>query len=463
MPRRCYAARMLLPLLLACTSPEGPAPAAPRAEARPDIVLVVVDTLRADHLSLYGHERPTSPNIDRLGAQGAWYSRAYAHSGWTLASFASLLTGLFPSEHRVVRDSRDPTRFGRLPPEIVTLGEALSEAGYATGAVVNNTFLAPEFGLQQGFDTWDWKGADTASHRGATDTNAAGLAWLERQKGPSLLLLHYMEPHFSYSPPDDVRGTFAPREDPPIPTPIPDGAIMAWRTGAPPSPEVQDYVKRLYDEEILAADRAIGQLVAALERRDRWERTVLVITADHGEEFWDHGGFEHGHSVYGELTRVPLVVVGAPARGEVREVVSHADLFQGLLGLAGATRPPGSRGVDLFATGAAREGLALSENCLYGPEQTSVVDGRSRMTVDLAAGSAEVWRVGERGDERTRLQGQEQAQEGERLLPELKRLRGGLDPIEAGDGTRIQSAETFQQLKSLGYLEDPEVTPSPAR
>ncbi len=452
----CYAGVMLLLSLLACQPDDAP----PAPPPRPDIVLVVIDTLRADHLGVYGHTRATSPNIDALAREGAWYSRAYAQSGWTLASFASMLTGTLPHEHRVVRDGRDPTRYGHLDAGLTTLAEALGAAGYATGAVVNNTFLAPEFGLNQGFQSWDWQGADNGSHRTADQTVDLGLAWLDAQAGPGFLLLHLMEPHMGYTPPEDVRGTFAPRESPPIPLPFvsaEQAGVGFGKTGPPPSAEVQDYISRLYDEEIFTADRAVGRLVAGLRERGRLDRAALIVTADHGEELWDHGGFEHGHALTGELVRVPLVVRMEGARGgpsgRVDTVVEHLDLFQGILGLAGAQRPAGSRGEDLFG-GALTDGAALSENCLYGPDRAAIVDRTHRLSVDLLRGAGEVWAVSEDGTERERLQGPAQSAQGERLLPQLQAARGGLAPIDAGGATRIPSAEAFQQLKALGYLEE---------
>lgn len=425
-------------------------------------MLVVIDTLRADHLGVYGHSRPTSPNIDALAARGAWYSRAYAQSGWTLASFASLLTGQLPHEHRVVRDGRDASRFGHLDPQIPTLATRLGAGGYVSGAVVNNTFLAPEFGLNQGFSLWDWKGADNRANRSADETVRVGLEWLEKQGGPSFLMLHMMEPHMGYVPPEDVRGTFAPKENPPFPLPFQsaDQAGIGWgSTKEPPSPEIQDYVSRLYDEEIFTADRAVGSLVRGLEAAGRMERTVLVVTADHGEEHWDHGGFEHGHTLNGELVRVPLVVVGAPTRGRVDAVVEHVDLFQGLLGLAGLGRPAQTRGDDLFAPGFSGQ-TAVSENCLYGPDRVAIVDRNTRLSVDLARGIGDLFAVAEDGSERLRLQEADQQREGDRLLPLLKAARGPLKAIEAGGDTRIPSAEAFQQLKALGYIDEAEEPPA---
>ena len=157
-PLRSLAGLAAVWLLAACSS-EAPTPPPPPANDGPDIILIVIDTLRADRLGIYGHDRPTSPNIDALARNGTWFRRAYAQSGWTLASMTSLLTGQLPHQHRVCRDAVQTDRFGSLPEPETTLAESLTSAGYRCGAVVNNTFLAPGFGLNQGFDWYDYQGA----------------------------------------------------------------------------------------------------------------------------------------------------------------------------------------------------------------------------------------------------------------------------------------------------------------
>ena len=132
---------------------------------KPNVVVIVVDTLRADRVGVYGHNRPTTPNIDRWAAQGIVFERAYAHSGWTLPSTVSMLTGLYPHEHRVGRSPTNPTEFGSLPEDRVTMAELFQKADYQTMAVVNNTFLAPDFGLSQGFESFDYRGADNQDIR----------------------------------------------------------------------------------------------------------------------------------------------------------------------------------------------------------------------------------------------------------------------------------------------------------
>ena len=289
---------------------------------------------------------------------------------------ASLLTGRLPHEHRVVRDPQAAQRFGQLAPGTTTIAERLGAAGYACGAVVNNVYRSPLFGLDQGFGKdWDYRGSTQETIRSAEETVDAALGWIDRQHAPFFLLVHFMEPPLLYDPPAEVRETFTGHD--PAPVPVPFGrrdALAAPRAGQRPSDEELAYVERLYDEEILYVDGAIGRLLATLRERPRWSETVVVITSDHGEEFFDHGSFEHGHSLYAELTRVPLVVAGPGlARGQVTDVAQHIDVARGILALAGLA--PESAEPNLFSTLRAGqplgEGIAIAEGVLYGPPRAA--------------------------------------------------------------------------------------------
>ena len=192
------------------------------------------------------------------------------------------------------------------------------------------------------------------------------------------------------------------------------------------------------------------------EERGRKDGAIIAVTADHGEEFWEHGGFEHGHAMWSEVTRVPLVVqVPGMAGAQVDTVVEHVDLVRGLLGRAAAPVAPTVRGEDLFAlAGQPDPGrVALQENCLYGPPCISAIDRTHRLTYNPLAGAGEVWEVNDAGMERVRLQGEAQTEHGQRLINVINRRRGGLQPIQAAQGPKVPSAETFQQLAALGYVD----------
>ena len=305
------------------------------AQDRPDIVLVVIDTLRADHLPIYGYERDTSPNLTALARRGLVFDRAFAHSGWTLPGVGSLLTGLYPSEHGLVRDPEGVGFFGGLDPDVSTLASLLADRGYRTAAFVNNVFLSPDFGFDRGFDLYDWEGASNTEIRSARDTVEAALAWLKSAQEPAFAMIHMMEPHQAYDPPAETRGKFAPLDNLPVSVPFSAGGNIGISSSPAPSPSELAAIQALYDEEILAADLALGLLarefIEAKPEKPRW----LWITSDHGEEFWDHGGFEHGHQLFGELIRVPLVAVGPLTRPtRIGVPVQHADVFRTLVELA---------------------------------------------------------------------------------------------------------------------------------
>ena len=481
-------AGLLLSIGCASESPEAPAPGAAQGEPAaapaeaadaPDIVIVVIDTLRADRLSLYGHHRPTSPYLDAIAADGMWFERAYAQSGWTLASFASLLTGQYPHQHLVSRDGCLPERFGRMTPATRTLAEALQEAGYTTGAWMNNTFLAPEFGLKDGFDTYDYQGATNDQHRTAAETVDGGLTWLDQQPKdkPAFLLLHFMEPHLDYAPPADIHGTFAtgPRPEK-LKYPANPNPFTMLQSGKIQLNESEiEYLKQLYDEEILAADKALGQLVDGLKSRGRYDNTLLVITSDHGEEFWEHGRFEHGHALWSELTQVPLVLHGPGARGgqKVETIVEHVDLVSALVRRGGA-RIDGLPGTDLFeiAKAPTTRRAALSENCLYGPSCVSLIDPTHRFILRhvlqmpkdatsreaaLAGAKAQkvinVWGLDGSGMERVELPQDEQQARGRAMAKEVSARRGTLEPLATTTGPALVGFETFSLLKELGYVD----------
>ena len=444
----------------------------------PNILLLVLDTTRADILGVNGGTPKGSPtpNLDQFASHGLNFQRAYAQSSWTLPSFASLLSGQLPHAHGVVRDPEDETRFGRLPDETQTLAERLSAAGYATGAVVNNTYLAPEFGLNQGFDHYDFVGSSNTEHRSAANTVELGLAWLDEQTKPTFLLLHMMEPHLTYDPPADLRGTFASTETT-VSVPFGPGSNwQRWRQGAPPPEEQEaEVIRGLYAEEVLGVDREFGKLLEGLDARDLRGDTLIVVTSDHGEEFWDHGAFEHGHSLMGEVTRVPLIVSGPNlGLGTVDVVVQHVDLTQGLLIAAGLGLQEDLVGANLLGLAALSEGVvgdlrtrtpqrdlpsryALSESVLYGKQRLSIVSQDHRLVLDIESGQATVWKVNAHGREQELVKLEDQSVVGKPLLKILRSIRGNLDegPVSPGPALPPES-EIWTQLANLGYIEKPQ-------
>jgi arylsulfatase A-like enzyme len=435
--------------LLACTcaSLQG-------RDAQADVVLVIVDTLRADRMHFAGHRNPTTPNLDAFLDQATWFSRAYSASSWTLPATATLFTGVNPSEHRVVRDYRDPDLYGSLEEPFETLAEFYKNQGFRTAAFINNAYLAPEFNLHQGFDVYDYQGAGLVDHRTAAETFRAGLDWLASDDIPALLVLQVMEPHADYQIAEPWAGTFT--KDLPHKRDVPIGedliTRMILRQVVPPESD-QIYLSAAYDEEILQVDAALGDLLAALQDRPSWDDTLFALTSDHGEEFWEFGAFEHGHTLHSVVTQVPLVIhgPGIPA-GRNDTLVGHPDLFQALTSRTGAL-------MDAAQSGTTTSGrMVVSEDILYGPQALTLVTDDRRLTVTIPPdGSqkvARLWELNAQGWEGTELsKGGANREEAVHYARILEQLRGSLDPVPAAATTAIPGPETFEMLRQLGYIE----------
>ncbi len=435
--------------LLACVC------AVPRVDAEhPDVVLVIVDTLRADRMHFAGHDRETTPNLDAFTREATWFSRAYASSSWTLPATATLFTGLATSEHRVVRDYRDPDLYGSLEDRFETLAERFQARGYRTAAFINNAFMAPEFNLHQGFDVYDYEGAGPVDHRTANATFEAGLAWLDEDRRPALLVLHVMEPHSDYQIPAPFAGTFTTGLPHKRDVPLGEDLVtrMILQQVVPPDPD-KAYLSAAYDEEILQVDAATGALLAGLKAREAWAHTVFALTSDHGEEFWEFGRYEHGHTLRSVVTQVPLLIRAPgvqPGRNDT--LVGHQDLVEALLQDSGDLLDSARSGTPI--TGRA----VVSEDLLYGPPEISLVTEDHRLTVALSPDGtqkvATLWSLDPQGWEDEELStdpaNREQALA---FARRLEGLRGGLGPRPAAATTAIPGPETFDKLRALGYVD----------
>lgn len=310
-----------------------PPPPTPVVREHPDgppsLVLVVWDTVRADHIGAYGYTaRPTTPHLDALAARSDRYSRAWSSSPWTLPSHASLFTGLDPSVHGAVTATPGgPQRDAwPLPEDAGTLAEVLGAAGYETvGYVGNRAYLDPQFGLAQGFATWELPASSEG--RGAGALTEAGLSWLDRGwsgEAPFLLFLNLMDAHRPY-PEEAPEGWSTPPAYPP--GEAAQGSLAALDrlrhqveiAGEPPDPALREALVARYDQGIARNDAALGLLLEGLAARGLSEDVVLLVTSDHGEAFGEHGIVEHSKDVWEPLVRVPLVL-HAPGQVEGRVV-----------------------------------------------------------------------------------------------------------------------------------------------
>ena len=431
-----------------------------------NVILIVVDTLRADRIGAYGNtQNNTTPNIDKLAQAGLLFEQSYSQSGWTLPSFASLFTGLYPFEHRVVHSSENKDVFGMLSKETSTLATLFRDNGYQTVAFVNNTFLAPQFGLHAGFEDYFYHGADNYKLRTAQKTTALAIDWLKDQgqsndtHNPFFMVIHYMEPHMNLAPSDEVKGIFS-KENKIIQPPFTeiDSNNWALETKRKEHPNMIQEVLHIYDEEIYSVDLAIGNLLKGLDEVDRRKDTLIVFTSDHGEEYWEHGNFGHGHNLYGVLTKVPLIVNGPTLEGLGRHdfLVEHVDVFHSILTYVGITTPEKSRGQDIFSM--ARKGETIdrwiySENTLYGDPMISMTTKSHRLLLNQKNKTATLWKT-ENGINTEPVPQEQQTPLSQPLLRAIKVVRGNIEPIKDLEEIIIPGREIFQQLRALGYIEE---------
>ena len=295
--RRLATAFPALAPALACVAlllaSRAAGPASP--SSRDSILLVVVDTLRADIADgSFSEDRDAMPQLRRIAQQGVRFTQAISPAPWTLPATVSLLSGWNPHRHRFGASASD-WEVLRGDPAAMYLAGAMRDAGYLTAAFVHNPYLRPWFGFDAGFYTL------RPYHGRALDGIALALEWLRDHLGtPSFSLLHLMDPHWPYDAPE---GFGAPRQSCQI-----CDSLFFTQFGVS-TPEVRSEITRRYAAEVHYTDAMLGRLYDTLVAGGALDHTWLVITADHGEELWEHGGFLHGHSLYDELLRVPLVMV----------------------------------------------------------------------------------------------------------------------------------------------------------
>ena len=370
-------------------APERVPEAAPWSGTPPRHVLVVlVDTLRADAIGVYAPGRPgVTPRLDAFADAHLRFDAAVSTSGWTLPAVGSLLTAQWPTVHGGL--GKGDGMLVPIRPELTTVAEVLREAGFRTAAFVNAAFLSPVLGLERGFDVFDHRHAYNDSIRRADETVDAALAFLggagdER----TFVLLHLFDPHLDYDPLPEHAGGLAGRTEPPLPLDW-TGCRSLEREGAPPTPEDVAYVRAAYDAEVAAVDAEFGRLEAGLRELGLWEDSAIVVTSDHGEELWEHGGFEHGHALYDELVRIPLLLKlpgAAPTAGVIPSQVRILDVGPTVLDLVGLDAPPTFVGRSLLPLVDGRDAtdrVAFLEGTLYGHERIGWRTGRYTYVLDL--------------------------------------------------------------------------------
>ena len=454
----------------------------PPSTAPPNVLLIVVDTLRWDRLGCYGNQRGLTPFLDRLSARGFRFHQAYAASSWTRPSVASIFTSRYPSQHGAV------TILNKIDDQELTLAKVLKELGYATGAVSGSPIISAASGFAQGFDRFDefpWRDKVRVD-----PIKARALAWLDRvwpsSGKPVFLYLHLMEPHGPYKPPEPYHTRF--RRGPRLSDAMVNRKLMrAWG----------EFMKRgnaegfrqfnateiavmasLYDGEVASLDAELEHLFQELDRRRFLDNAVVVITSDHGEEFYEHGGTWHGVTLYNETIQVPLLVV-PPGDGGARPVegnVSLVDVAPTILELLHAPAPPAFEGHSFARRIERRSWLgarwtgfwetahddveALSELELSGghpkalPKHTRALVRRSLKVLTQPGGGTESYDLAQDpGEQRPNLPAL--AESSAALLDELRRRYAQLAERASPPAESFELDDaTKDRLRALGYAVD---------
>ena len=457
-----------------------PAVAAPTANEAlpadaPNVLVIVVDTLRADHLPAYGYASGDTPHLDRFAEDAIRFEQAFANASWTRPSFASILTGRYPSSHSVMGKSDG------LPDEVVTLAEALGEGGYETAGFVTNFNVEPHYNFQQGFDTYEFiepefvLGADSASsklllvqtlrrvirkasamvggarpggdYQDAETVNRHVNTWLDSAPSdqPWFLFAAYMDPH-----------------DPYFVHPY-DGEGYSRAAHQHPDPSEAEQLRGLYDGEITYWDSQFGALMDSLRERGLYDDTLIVITSDHGEEFADHGGFWHGTTLYDEQVHVPLFVKlpgNARAGTRVGHWVQSVDLMPTILRHIGLEVPDEVQGGDLndgttrvYAEESHEGNILESVRELSNFEELKLIianDGNRR-----GLDPVEVYRVADDPGERTNV-AESDRERTEALFEALRAAReaateGAVEGVEVDNGE-----DQLERQCALGYMDTQE-------
>lgn len=458
-----------------------------------NVLLIILDTVRADRLSCYGHNRPTTPNLDQIASRGVRFENFYANSSWTLASHASLFTGLYPAAHRATQETL------RLSDGPTTLAEVFGKAGYQTFGASTNSVVSKSSGLARGFDEFvevfrsEYKTRVTEEGKGGHINNIAFedfLSGSDRDR-PFFAFVNYIAAHLPYAPVEPHRSQLL---DANIRGELVARGVELRMTDHYQDESVTDedfnVLSQLYDGELNFLDQYVADLLAALYRDGRLSNTLVVITSDHGENIGDHGHFAHVFNVYNTLLRIPLIVVfpDQAQAGQIRRDTSQLlDLFPTILRYCGISYDAPPAGRDLFARNAESEKPVIMAEYYYPRQVLSVFDSvavaddplkfvpfmrrlRTVQNSDMklivgSDGAEELYRVSEDPYETSNLidhfDQREQKEVLSKTLSALLKKHHGDTPIEPpppvgwmveGFEDVISDPELLEQLRALGYI-----------
>ena len=441
-----------------------------RETSRANVLLIVLDTTRRDHLSCYGYAEKTTPAIDALAAEGLRYDRAITPSSWTLPAHASIFTGMLPTHHRAhfsFDESIDPETiegpmFLPLHPELPTLAEELKKTGYETAGIIAAPLLAAKFGFSRGFDFYeDRLPLDKGFERDAEEVTTLALGWLNEYRAratdkPFFVFLNYFDPHSPYQPPEPWGNPDATQEQ----YDLYSGLYNDVNRGARDlTDDEREMLLSQYDREIRYMDNEIGRLLDDMKRLGLYDSTMIVVTSDHGESFGEHRLLEHGRALYEELIRVPLIVK-YPAKdkraGVVGRRVSILGIGPTILKYVGSPVPKTAHPASLDE----KEHVLIAEiyrdiswmvafGDRFDRDQKAIYDGNHKWIWD-SNGAHELYDISRDPAEENNLWG--------RMPDAERRLKAKLKPLiqESEQLSTLSTPELDKELKNrlraLGYI-----------
>jgi arylsulfatase A-like enzyme len=411
-----------------------------------NVVLLLFDALRPDHMPCYGYKLDTTPFLCEMASQGFVFDRAISQSSWTKPSVGSLFTSVYPHSHKATG------YLDVLSRQFTTLAEMLAENGYHTVGLQANPIIMPEHNFDQGFSeylkfgAWDKAGklVDAFINRVQIDRKHKFFAYF-----------HFMDPHLPYDPPAEHRRVFDQGYDGKLGR---IGYEQLWhaRSGLLKlSDRDRRHFVAMYDAELHYLDSQVRRLYAHLARRGLVDNTIFVLLADHGEEFWDHGDLEHGHTMYNELLRVPLVIVHPRWQGgqvRVSQLVRLIDVMPTLAGLVQVPTPPLAMGVDLteaMVTGRQLDLVAFSEANLHGLAVEAIQKDASKVIKAPISTLARLYNLSSDPAEKNGTELMTRHHDLLRLLEEhrARRIQLAIKPEQ-----KALDDETKEALRSLGYI-----------
>ncbi len=448
-----------------------------RVAARPNVLLVTLDTTRPDRLGCYGHADATTPNLDRFAETGVLYERAYSTSSWTLPSHASLFTGLLPMQHGAQSTPKGAARqlgYGVRPlaESFTTLAEVLGAAGYRTAGVVGGPALSRELGMAQGFerydDALDGPGEKVNGKRAEAVADRAIAYLASFGEMPYFLFVNFFDPHAPYRPPPPYDRGLAPEDGSSQSQLLLELVRQLDARAAPVPPDrlgereraALDVLRAGYDAEIRYMDHHLGRLLDAVAGSARAAETLVVITSDHGESFGEHYFLSHGAHLYEDNIQVPLVVrpVGSRHASRVREPVQNHRLFATILEATGLPLPAGVALRGLTVPGGAivtEVGRSDANVRLFGAffdRDLRAIHAPPWKLIEASPGSPELFDLARDPGELANLSA-ESADVAGALAERLEEIVRLHPPLFDAKERAVLDSDTEEALRALGYLE----------